>query len=205
MNVSNDCVNWGSPVATGVGIAAPATLCTFPPQTARYIRMTRTGSATNSYWSIHEFNVTMSHSVSCGGSRIAPFLADSWFSGRQTYSQVLPVDTDAANAPAQAAAYQSERYGNMTYTLPNLTAGTNYRVRLHCAEIYVAGAGRRKFNVLINGTQVLSNFDVFATAGGKFKANVQEFLVPANSGGQIIVQFMNALNNAKCSAEVQEL
>jgi hypothetical protein len=54
--VSNDGMNWGAPVATGSGTAGVATFITFPQQTARYIRVRRTG-AVGSYWSIHEFRV----------------------------------------------------------------------------------------------------------------------------------------------------
>jgi fibronectin type 3 domain-containing protein len=55
--VSNDGVNWGSPVATGAGSSA-ITAITFASQTARYIRITQTLSGvTGNYWSIHEFNV----------------------------------------------------------------------------------------------------------------------------------------------------
>jgi hypothetical protein len=54
VNVSSDGVNWGSPVATGVG--ATVTTITFPAQTARYIRVTQTGSV-STWWSIHEFYV----------------------------------------------------------------------------------------------------------------------------------------------------
>jgi beta-glucosidase len=54
VHLSTDGVNWGSPVATGVGSAALVNV-TFPAATARYIRVTQTGSAT-SWWSIAEFN-----------------------------------------------------------------------------------------------------------------------------------------------------
>ena len=54
VNVSNDGLNWGSPVATGVG--AVVTTITFPAQTARYIRITQTGS-NSTWWSIYEFYV----------------------------------------------------------------------------------------------------------------------------------------------------
>ncbi len=54
VSLSTDGVNWGSPVATGTGTAALVTV-TFTAQTARYIRVTQTGSAT-SWWSIAEFN-----------------------------------------------------------------------------------------------------------------------------------------------------
>ena len=77
--------------------------------------------------------------------------------------------------PAPQSVYQHNRYGNFTYTIPGLTAGTSYTVRLHFAEEYWTTAGSRIFNVLINGTQVLTNFDIFATAGGEYKAVVEQF------------------------------
>ena len=55
VNVSNDGVNWGSAVATGVGSSGITTI-TFANQTARYIRVTQTGSV-GLWWSIHELNV----------------------------------------------------------------------------------------------------------------------------------------------------
>jgi hypothetical protein len=55
VNVSSDGINWGSPVATGSGSSGAATIITFPTQTARYIRVTQTGSTTGNYWSIYEF------------------------------------------------------------------------------------------------------------------------------------------------------
>jgi hypothetical protein len=55
VNVSSDGINWGSPVATGSGSSGAATIITFPTQTARYVRVTQTGSTTGTYWSIYEF------------------------------------------------------------------------------------------------------------------------------------------------------
>jgi len=57
VNVSNDGTNWGSPVATGSGSSAAITI-TVSTQTARYIRVTQTGSVSSTiWWSIHELNV----------------------------------------------------------------------------------------------------------------------------------------------------
>jgi hypothetical protein len=56
VNVSNDGTNWGSPVATGAGNSA-VTNITFPRQTARYIRVTETGTNATDFWSINEFSV----------------------------------------------------------------------------------------------------------------------------------------------------
>ena len=49
--------------------------------------------------------------------------------------------------------------------------------------------GQRQFNVGINGTQVLTNFDIVAAAGGKDKAVVEAFTATADGNGQITVNF----------------
>jgi fibronectin type 3 domain-containing protein len=56
VTVSNDGINWSSSVATGVGSSSITTI-TFATQAARYIRITQTGSASGTFWSIDEFNV----------------------------------------------------------------------------------------------------------------------------------------------------
>jgi hypothetical protein len=53
---SMDGVSWGNPVAVGNGYG-PVTSISFPQQTAQYIRVYQTGSASWNWWSIHEFNV----------------------------------------------------------------------------------------------------------------------------------------------------
>jgi len=61
--------------------------------------------------------------------------------------------------------WQTEYYccttgpGNFSYTIPKLTPGTTYQVRLDFSENYSNAAGAREFNVVINGVQVLMNFD----------------------------------------------
>jgi len=55
VTVSNDGVNWSSPVASGVGTSTVTTI-TFAAQAARYVRVTQTGS-NSGYWSISELNV----------------------------------------------------------------------------------------------------------------------------------------------------
>jgi beta-glucosidase len=55
ISISTDGTNWGSPVSTGTG-TGPLITATFANQTARYIKVMQTGSAT-SWWSIAELNV----------------------------------------------------------------------------------------------------------------------------------------------------
>jgi peptidoglycan/xylan/chitin deacetylase (PgdA/CDA1 family) len=56
VSVSNDGTNWGDPIATGSGQLGMTTI-TFPAQTARYIRITQTGTNATYHWSIYEFDV----------------------------------------------------------------------------------------------------------------------------------------------------
>jgi hypothetical protein len=53
--------------------------------------------------------------------------------------------------------------------------------------------------VAINGTQVLSNFDIYATAGGKNKALVERFNATADSQGRITIAYTTIKDNAKSS------
>ena len=84
----------------------------------------------------------------------------------------------------------------MTYTIPGLTAGANYTVRLHFAELYFSAAGDREFNVAINGTTVLTNFDIYATAKANFTAVVEQFTATANSSGDIVIAFTNGADRS---------
>jgi beta-galactosidase len=63
----------------------------------------------------------------------------------------------------------------------------------------VGSTSKRLFNVSINGTAVLTNFDTYAAAGAKNKAVVREFTTTSNSSGQIVVQFTNVTDNASIS------
>jgi beta-glucanase (GH16 family) len=136
--------------------------------------------------------------VNSGGSATGQFVADAYVSGGTTSSSTATIDTSAVTAPAPQAVYQTERYGNFTYTFTGLTSGLSYKVRLHFAEYYWTAVGQRVFNVFINGTQVLTNFDIIATAGAANKATIQEFMVTP-SAGQIAIQYVTVIDNAKSS------
>ncbi len=135
--------------------------------------------------------------INAGGPAASPFVADTDFSGGSTASVSNAIDTSGVSNPAPQAVYQSNRYGNFTYTIPGLTANSSYTVRLHFAEEYWTTAGKRVFNVNINGTQVLTNFDIFATAGGEYKAVVEQFSATATGSGTIAIQFVTVTDNAQ--------
>lgn len=140
------------------------------------------------------------YAVNSGGGDASPFVADAYFSGGGTFSSGNTINTSGVTNPAPQTVYQTERWGASTYTFPSLSPGTDYLVRLHFAETYHSTTGKRQFHVLLNGTQVLTNYDIVAEAGGNNIAVVEEFTVAANPSGQIIVQFQTgAFDNAKSS------
>jgi len=135
--------------------------------------------------------------INTGGPAVAPFVADQYFTGGTTSGTGNAVDLSGANNPAPAAVYQTNRFGNFTYSIGGLpTSGTD-TVRLHFAESYWTTAGSRLFNVTINGTQVLNSFDILAAAGAANKAIVEQFTVPANSSGNVTIQFTTVKDNAQ--------
>ena len=88
--------------------------------------------------------------------------------------------------------------------MPRETFHDSYRFlksseRLDFAEIYWGSAGKRLFNVQINGLAVLTNFDIFAAAGGKNRAVRREFTATADSQGRIVIDFVSVVNFAKVS------
>ncbi|MFZ3201776.1 MAG: malectin domain-containing carbohydrate-binding protein [Candidatus Acidiferrales bacterium] len=127
---------------------------------------------------------------------VSPFVADEDFTGGGTINHANTIDLSHVTNPAPAAVYQTARDGNFTYTIPGFTAGTNYLVRLHFCETFFSTAGSRVGNVSINGTPVLTNFDVFAASGAQNRAIIEQFLEPANSSGQFVIAFTSVVNNS---------
>jgi hypothetical protein len=143
--------------------------------------------------------VTFSLAIDSGGGASGNFVSDIDYKGGHQFKTNHAIDTSAVTNPAPQSVYQTERYGNFTYTIPNLTPGATYMVRLQFAEIYWGAAGRRLFNVKINGSQVLTNFDIFATAGGAYKAIVEQFTATADANGNLTIQYITVRDNAKSS------
>ena len=174
-----------------------------------------TGGATTAAGTPHDFTSyagngtcstgTSNVDINAGGVAVSPFVADTDYSGGSTYAVSHTISTAGVTNPAPVAVYQDAREGTFTYTVPGFVAGSTHTVRLHFAELYFSAAGQREFDVAINGTPVLTNFDIVATAGSQYKANVQQFITTANSSGQIVISLSNgAVNQPEMSGiEIQ--
>jgi ELWxxDGT repeat protein len=123
-----------------------------------------------------------------------PFGADAFFSGGSSYR--LKTAVNFANTEADTL-YQTERWGAFSYRLP-VENGT-YQVVLHFAEIYwgvqqKGGAGSRRFHVDVEGRRQLTEFDIFAKAGGALKAT-QEILNTEVTDGILTIDFLKGSAN----------
>jgi hypothetical protein len=128
------------------------------------------------------------------GSDGTTWSADMDYSGGTTYASTAPV-TGTSNSTL----YQSGRYATTSFSYSASVRNGDYDVTLKFAETYWSAAGKRIFNVAINGTTVLSNFDIFATAGGANIANDQTFPVTVTTG-QIQILFTSSVDNAVVNA-----
>jgi hypothetical protein len=104
--------------------------------------------------------------------------------------------------------YRGERYGGapgsapLTYAIP--VPNSTYRVRLHFAEIWhgvnnTNGAGARVFDVSVENTLALDDFDIYVAAFGAQKAVVKEVQTTV-SDGVLNLSFSASVDNAKISA-----
>ena len=112
------------------------------------------------------------------------------------YSGWVKTATKAAIAgTSDDKLYKSGRYGNFSYRIP-LPNG-NYTVTLKFAETYWNAAGKRIFNVSMQGLQVISDLDIFAKVG---KNAAYDVSVPVSvTNGKLNIKFTGVVDYAKVS------
>ena len=136
-------------------------------------------------------------SISCGGGAASPFVADTDFGSGAASSTTHAINTsDWLTSPVPPpSVLQTNRHGPMTYRMGGFTPGQSRSVKLYFVEHFWTVAGKRLFNVIINGKQVLTDFDVFADAGGQYIAVQHTFTTTANPSGEVVVQFVSGVDN----------
>jgi len=114
--------------------------------------------------------------------------ADSGFTGGGLFA----VNHAISGTPAPTL-YQTLHYSNSTLSYQATVPNGQYTVNLKFEENQFNQAGKRLFNVLLNGQQVLTNFDEFAAAGAQYQA-VDVPLPVTVTNGAINLQFVSVLN-----------
>ncbi|MBD0254803.1 MAG: S8 family serine peptidase [Cytophagales bacterium] len=125
--------------------------------------------------------------VNAGGTLFATldarsFVADAYFAG----GVVSRATTLGIAGTADDYLYQTGRHGtSFSYNFP--TGNGSYDVVLHFAETYFGsaapgGTGSRKFHVDLEGVRKLTDYDVFARAGGALRVAQETFRVTVSDG-----------------------
>jgi Malectin domain/F5/8 type C domain len=116
---------------------------------------------------------------------------DGYVSGGAKYTTTAPIQ-----GTPDPGLYQSERFGDFTYTFP--LANGDYLVRFRFAEIYHQTSGQRVFTVQFNGVPVLENFDILSRVARNTALDVT---LPAHvTTGSLATTFITVKDNAKVAA-----
>ncbi|MGJ5813846.1 DUF4082 domain-containing protein [Paludibaculum fermentans] len=136
--------------------------------------------------------------VSVGGPKYTDSLGQIWAADSNASGLVYQTTAVIAGG-LDLALYKKYRYTQNAALQYQFAAPPGaYNVRLKFAEIQFTQANQRLFNILINGTAVVQNFDVFAEAGRSFRTVDVDY--PVTSSGQILIQFAPVVNNPMVSA-----
>ena len=103
--------------------------------------------------------------------------------------------------------YRSERFGNLTYTIPVAQPG-RYAVNLYFTENWFGpgnpgggGIGSRAFDILINGVALRRNFDILKESGGVNRSEIVGVHgVEPNHQGKIVISLTPNENYACINA-----
>jgi Ricin-type beta-trefoil lectin domain-like/Malectin domain/Domain of unknown function (DUF3472) len=141
--------------------------------------------------------IVIPYNLSCGNlNAVGNWEPDGYWTATGTTSvsnTTNNVDTSLISNPAPQAVYQNLRSGaNFKYNLVGFLPGNSYAVTLQFMEPTATAPGQRLENIAVNGSPVLSNFDIYSTAGAQYKAVSESFNATADSTGTITIQFTTA-------------
>jgi hypothetical protein len=130
--------------------------------------------------------------INCGGNKAGAFAEDNYFEARSNTLDLGVVEVPAGSSiPAQI--YSTARQGYMIkyiFPMKPLVQGKTYTINFYWADTKSDASGKRVFDVAVNDKKLITNFDIFAQAGGKSKAIVKQLtgIVP-DQDGNIAIQF----------------
>jgi len=107
--------------------------------------------------------------VKCGGPAYSDSKGQAWSADMDFSGGLVSAVTGPVSGTTDPALFQDGRMPSDTaplvYTFP--VANGSYHANLYFAELYSGDAfvGGRVFNVKVEGTTVLQNFDIFAAVG----------------------------------------
>jgi hypothetical protein len=140
---------------------------------------------------IHALNAGGDTYLSTSGIEYINDASTGWLTGGSTYSA-----TDTIGNTEDDELYQSERYGNFSYSIP--LANGSYDLVFKFAEIYQDNPGSRVFHVDVEGERVINNMDLLFRTD---KNTAYDVVIPLElTDGDLNINFITVTDNAKLSA-----
>lgn len=152
--------------------------------------------------------------LNAGGTAVAPFSDDAYYDLGTTDDCPDSIDLSGVVDPAPEEVYQTSRvkYADaaaLTYTVPSLSRGLDYTVRLHFSENLYTATGKNIFTIRVTGETVeqTTGFDIYALTGARAKAYIQEYTVKPDGSGNIEIRLTPQLGSDgyNCSINAIEL
>ena len=133
---------------------------------------------------------------------IETFGADAFFTGGSVTTLAETFENRVVNV-FDPTLYYTERWGPSSYNIP--VPQGRYQVVLHFAEIFFGfrtpgGVGSRKFNVNLEGTRRLTEYDIFAKAGGARRLVKETLEVNVTDGTLNLAFLRGSASNPTISA-----
>jgi hypothetical protein len=151
--------------------------------------------------------------IDVGGAGDATFAPDSFGTGGlvdtlPAGAPSLPNWGNTVAHPIPSVLWNTSRYLESSYAIPGLTPGAAYEVRLYFMDWYFKNRpNKRSFDVAIDGTRVLTDFDIIATAiargadGGNNFGVEKDFTVVVGESGTVTIDFIRgALDQPQVNA-----
>jgi hypothetical protein len=167
------------------------------PSTTPY--PTSTATITPTVW------ISSTWRVNAGGPNYTDTKGNLWVADTQYTGGTSAPGGGTISGTSDSALYDTQRYGgSFSYTF-NVPAG-NYQITLKFAETYSGdfANGDRVFNVSVNGTQVLTNLDVYSQVGAD-AADDKVFNNVAPASGLITIQFTAAASSVDQNALIEAI
>lgn len=204
MNAGNTAVNWTlSPplgtMSTAGDYTAPSSLTQLQTVVARATSVsdpTKFATATLTLKPAPVAAPASAIRINAGAAGFRDQQGNTWLGDTGATGGATFVTQQTVAGTAEQSLYKSCRFGVFSYRL-NVPSGMR-KVKLRFAEPYFSTAGRRVFDVRINGVTVLSSFDIAKEAGGGWRPVDYQFDVPAPNG-QLVIDFVQRVENPMVS------
>lgn len=134
--------------------------------------------------------------VNAGGVASGSWIADTGTGGfLRSWTNTVDTSLLSGTIPPQAV-LKDARIGNLTYNFTGLVASSSHTFTLYFVENFFTASGKRVFTVRANGTAKLTNLDIYAATGARYKALQRTFTANADSTGKITLTFVPSVDNA---------